>query len=314
MLGQKTVFLFYATRQRSNKEGQRRLTVIEVIDRKERVKRTKKNMTHRLFEGKEHASIYQQYRFTPPDEVKNIILEYLGRKKGQPHVRAVDLGCGTGQNSRLIAPHFQEVVGIDISECQLEEARGVLGYPNITYRVGTAEELPFSDCSVDLLTAASAAHWFDQSRFLAEASRVLKPRGCIALLGYSDHNTRLYYKDCGERLNKIYEEVKQELLPYTRDQVAIADGKLEELYSAISFPDKERIECIPVNSTISVRNLVGFIESLSMYQLYQAKNPRARGLLLNTQKRFLEEMGVTSPDTEMGIELDYFCVLASKPQ
>ncbi|XP_074550502.1 putative methyltransferase DDB_G0268948 [Halichoeres trimaculatus] len=272
-------------------------------------------MTHRLFEGKEHASIYQQYRFTPPDEVKNVILEYLDRKKGQPHVRAVDLGCGTGQNSRLIAPHFQEVVGIDISECQLEEARGVPGYPNITYRKGTAEDLPFPDCSVDLLTAASAAHWFDQSRFLAEASRVLKPQGCIALLGFTDCNTILFYKDCGERLNKIYEEVKQQLLPYTRDQVAIANGKLEELYSAIPFPDKERVECIPVNSTISVSNFVGFIESFSMYQLYQAKDFHcARNLLLNTQKRFLEEMGVTSADSEMGIKQEYFCVLASKPQ
>ena len=47
---------------------------------------------------------------------------------------AVDLGCGTGQNSRLLAPHFQEVVGIDVSKSQLEEARAVSGYPNITYR------------------------------------------------------------------------------------------------------------------------------------------------------------------------------------
>lgn len=37
-------------------------------------------MTYRLFEGKDHASIYQKYRFTPPDEVKNIILQYLDKK------------------------------------------------------------------------------------------------------------------------------------------------------------------------------------------------------------------------------------------
>lgn len=76
-----------------------------------------------------------------------------------------------------------------------------------TCRKGTAEELPFPDGSVDLITAASAAHWFDQSRFLAEASRVLKPRGCMALLSFSDTNTRLHYQDCGERLNHMYKEV-----------------------------------------------------------------------------------------------------------
>ncbi|XP_059199017.1 putative methyltransferase DDB_G0268948 [Centropristis striata] len=272
-------------------------------------------MAYPLFEGKNHASVYQKYRFTPPDEVKNIILQYLDKKKGQPHVLAVDLGCGTGQNSRILAPHFQEVVGMDISECQLEEARAVPGYPNITYRKGTAEELPFQDGSVDLLTAASAAHWFDQSRFLAEASRVLKPRGCMALLGYSDPNTRLRYQGCGERLNHICAEVREVLMPYTNNQVSVAEGKLEELFTAIPFTDKERIERIKVNSSISVRNLVGFIESWSMFQGYKKKDPQAaEELLLNTQKRFLEEMGVKSADTEIKQELEYFCVLASKPQ
>ncbi|XP_018537788.1 putative methyltransferase DDB_G0268948 [Lates calcarifer] len=272
-------------------------------------------MSYRLFEGKDHASIYQKYRFTPPDELKNIILQYLDKKKGQPHVLAVDLGCGTGQNSRLLAPHFREVVGIDISECQLEEARAVPGYPNITYRKGTAEELPFADGSVDLLTAASAAHWFEPSRFLAEAIRVLKPRGCIALLGFTDATTRFHYQDCGDRLNQIYEEVKQVLKPYTSNPVALSEGKLEKLYSAIPFPDKERIKSIQTKSFIPLRNLVGFIETWSMFQAYRRKDPQtANDLLLNTQKRFLEEMGVTSPDTEIRLEMEYFCVLASKPE
>lgn len=272
-------------------------------------------MTYRLFEGKVHASIYQQYRFTPPDELKNIILQYLDKKKGQPHVLAVDLGCGTGQNSRVLAPHFREVVGIDVSPSQLEEARAVPGHPNITYREGTAEELPFADGSVDLLTAASAAHWFDPPRFLAEATRVLKPRGCIALLGYSDYGTGFRYQNCGERLSHIYEEVRQLLRPFTSGPVAVADGKLEELYSAIPFPEKERIESIPVRSFIPVRNVVGFVESWSMFQTYRKSDPQnSHELLLNTQKRFLKEMGVSSPDTEIELEQEYFCVLASKPQ
>lgn len=79
-------------------------------------------------------------------------------------------------------------------------------------RKGTAEELPFPDGSVDLLTAATAAHWFDQSRFLAEAKRVLKPRGCIALLNSLASNTIIHYKTCGERLAHIYKEVDLNLL------------------------------------------------------------------------------------------------------
>ncbi|KAJ8012635.1 hypothetical protein DPEC_G00044940 [Dallia pectoralis] len=196
-------------------------------------------MTHRLFEEKHHASIYQKYRFVPPDEVRDIILQYLDRKKGRPHALAVDLGCGTGQNSRLFAPYFKEMVGIDISECQLEEAKTVPGFNNITYRKGTAEELPFPDGSVDLLTAASAAHWFDQQRFLMEATRVLKPHGCMALTCIAN-SLSLHYGSCGDRLTDIYNEVNKVLLPYTSTQVDVAYSKLEGLYAAIPFPDKER--------------------------------------------------------------------------
>lgn len=47
-------------------------------------------MTYRFFEGKDHASVYQKYRFTPPDELKNIILQYLDKKvRGQIHYISV---------------------------------------------------------------------------------------------------------------------------------------------------------------------------------------------------------------------------------
>ncbi|XP_056899209.1 putative methyltransferase DDB_G0268948 [Takifugu flavidus] len=269
---------------------------------------------YRLFDGKDHAFIYHKYRIPPPEEVKNLILQYLEKKKGQPHVLAVDLGCGTGQLSRVLAPHFQEVVGIDVSESQLEQARAVPGYPNITYREGSAEDLPVPDGSVDLLTASSAAHWFDQSRFLAEANRVLKVGGCIALLDYILSNSRLHYQDCGDRLTHIFKEVKQDLMPHTSSPVAASQSKLQDLFTAIPFPDKERIDAIRVNTSISVRDLTGLIETWSMFQTFKKKHPQeAEDLLISTQKRLLKEMGAMSLDTEIGHEMEYFCILASKP-
>ncbi|XP_037542250.1 putative methyltransferase DDB_G0268948 [Nematolebias whitei] len=271
-------------------------------------------MAYRLFEGKKHASIYQQYRFTPPAELKNVIIQYLDTKKGQPHELAVDLGCGTGQFTRLLAPHFKEVVGMDVSENQVDEARTVPGDPNVTYRQGTAEDLPFEDGTVDLLTAASAAHWFDKSKFLPEANRVLKPGGCIALLGFSDTNVRFNYKDCGDGITQIYQEVKQVLQPYTSNPVAVSEGKLQDLFSAIPYPEKRRMDNFPVKTLLSVRNLVGFIRTWSMFQTYEEKDPQgAEDLLANIQKRILDVMGVTSPDTEVERDWAYFCVLASKP-
>ncbi|XP_051566923.1 putative methyltransferase DDB_G0268948 [Myxocyprinus asiaticus] len=271
-------------------------------------------MTHRLFEERHHASLYQKYRFDPPDELKEIILKYLDKKKGLPHQLAIDLGCGTGQNSRLLAPHFRQVVGIDISESQLEEARAVPGFPNLSYRVGTAEQLPFPDGSVDLLTAASAAHWFDPKRFLKEAVRVLKPHGCLALFGFGD-NFKLHHESCSDQLNNIYEDVKQVLLPYTSSKVAVANTKLQDLFEAISFPDKERIELIPIKQQLTIKNIIGFFETFSMYQAYLRAEPNAAASLLErTTSRFLEEMNVSSTEAKLELTLEYFCVLACKPQ
>ncbi|KAJ8352857.1 hypothetical protein SKAU_G00243330 [Synaphobranchus kaupii] len=270
-------------------------------------------MTYRLFEEKHHASLYQRYRFVPPDAVKELILQYLDKKKGKL-VLAVDVGCGTGQNTRLLAPHFQEVVGIDISECQLEEARAVPGFPNATYRAGTAEDLPFPEGSVDLLAAASAAHWFHPQRFLGEVERILKPGGCVSLLGHSD-NLELQYGTCGDRLSCLYKEVREFLSPYASSQVAVANSRLQGLFDSIAFPDKERIENIATKICLSVRDLMGWIESFSYYQAYLRAEPEAATTLLkSTQDRFLEEMGVSSPDTMLEVELKYFCVLACKPQ
>ncbi|XP_067299990.1 putative methyltransferase DDB_G0268948 [Pseudorasbora parva] len=271
-------------------------------------------MTERMFEDKQHASLYQKYRFDPPDEVKELILQYLDKKKGKPHQLAVDVGCGTGQNSRALTPYFQQVVGIDVSESQVEEARAVLGLPNLSYRVGTAEELPFPDGSVDLLTAASAAHWFDTERFIKEAVRVLKPRGCLAFFGYGD-NESMPQESCGDRLNNIYEEVKQTLLPYTSSRVAVANSKLKALFEAIPFPDKERIEIIPVKLQLSIKNVIGFIQTFSMYQAYLRADPNAATALLEkTTSRILDEMKVSSTEAKVDFMMEYFCVLACKPE
>lgn len=79
-------------------------------------------------------------------------------------------------------------------------------------RQGPAEELPFGPGEVDLVTAMTAAHWFDRQKFLAEADRVLRPRGCLALLSYS-MDMELEYGDVSNQLNHICKEVRARVKP-----------------------------------------------------------------------------------------------------
>ncbi|XP_069052350.1 putative methyltransferase DDB_G0268948 [Lepisosteus oculatus] len=271
-------------------------------------------MAHRLFEGKEHASAYRKYRISLSEELVNCILTFLHEKKGKPFVLAVDVGCGSGQSTASLAPHFQEVVGTDISPAQLEEARGQSHPPNVSFRNCPAEELPLEDGCADLVTAVSAAHWFDRPRFLQEAHRVLKPRGCLALLNYST-DMELHYGDCSGRLIEVCREFYDALRPYRSPVLGSNSSTLyEEMYDSLPYPEKEWLNGITVRRFMPLSSYMGWIESFSSYQALLKEDPEAAGSLSNhIQDRLLEVMGVSSPDTVVEVAVRYLCVLACKP-
>ncbi|MBN3272899.1 UBE2F enzyme, partial [Polyodon spathula] len=55
------------------------------------------------------------------------------RQQEKPFLPAVDVGCGSGRGTIGLPPHFQKVVGIDVSEAQLEEARKEPGFTNVSF-------------------------------------------------------------------------------------------------------------------------------------------------------------------------------------
>jgi SAM-dependent methyltransferase len=97
---------------------------------------------------------------------------------------ALDVGCGTGQSTLALLTIAERVIGVDASEEMLGHAHQDSG---LTYIRAFAEELPFDNQSIDLLTVGLAYHWFEQARFLKQVTRVLKPNGWLAL--YNDYFT-----------------------------------------------------------------------------------------------------------------------------
>jgi SAM-dependent methyltransferase len=103
----------------------------------------------------------------------------------------LDVGCGPGTAARALAPQFVHVIGLDPSSGMINNALSLGGVSStsepIRFEISTAEDLglhlspPVGDSSVDLITVAAAAHWFDMPRFWPQAARVLKPGGTAAL-------------------------------------------------------------------------------------------------------------------------------------
>ncbi len=94
---------------------------------------------------------------------------------------AWDCATGSGQAALGLAPHFRRVVATDASA---EQIRHAALHPAIDYRVAPAEASGLAEHSIDLVTVAQAAHWFELPRFYTEVARVLKPGGVLALWGY----------------------------------------------------------------------------------------------------------------------------------
>lgn len=129
------------------------------------------------------AGDYARFRPTYAPAAIDALLEGL-----EPPVRALDVGCGTGISTRLLAARGARVVGVDPSHDMLEEARraprpvGAEGQGSVEYRLGTAESTGLPDASRDLVVCAQAFHWFDAARALPELHRVLLRGGRLALV------------------------------------------------------------------------------------------------------------------------------------
>ncbi|XP_078507141.1 putative methyltransferase DDB_G0268948 [Lissotriton helveticus] len=270
-------------------------------------------MTYRYYENKEHASLYRKYMIREPGEVQGLILSYLEKKKNHYEL-AVDIGCGTGESTRFLAAHFQKVVGIDISKAQIEEAKSVGAPSNVSYLVGSAENLPLEDSSVDLITTSVAAHWFNIEEFLRESDRVLKPNGCLAMYSLHPHYD-LYYKDCSELITDAFNEASNFLI-YNHGGGSVVEhmaSEYKQIFEAVHYADKTRVTKILLKRTISVAELMGFVESIGMFQNFFLKNPEdANEFLQQLQERILGIMGSSSAETELEIPNNYYCVLACK--
>ncbi|XP_066491021.1 putative methyltransferase DDB_G0268948 [Tiliqua scincoides] len=269
-------------------------------------------MATRLFEERGHVAFYQKYRFSPQENLQAAIFSYLEKKGANTFRLAVDVGCGSGQSTWVLASRFEKVVGTDISEAQIEAAKQAAHPPNISYLVCPAEDLPFEDASVDVITAFAAAHWFGVSRFMGEVDRVLKPSGCVAFSSYS-RDLRLLYKDCSEALTEIFKEALELLLPYTDEKLGIVEKEYQEIFDSLPFRDKERITDVFDKVPMSVADVMGFFQSFSMYQRFLKVQPEAaKSFLQQTEQRILEAMGISSRETQLELSMRQVCVLGCK--
>lgn len=177
--------------------------------------------------------------------------------------RALDVACGNGQAALGLAPHFEEVVATDGSQAQLDHA---VAHPKVHYRRALAEATGLEAGSVDLVTAAAGAHWFDLDRFFAEVRRVLRPGGVVALWTY-------------DGAPRVTPEVEAEI-QHLREHIAGSDWPpgfeyVRDGYRNLPFPF-EALEppALVASARWDVDTLLGHLRSWSAVQRHTQREGR----------------------------------------
>lgn len=171
-----------------------------------------------------------------------------------------DCATGNGQAAHLLSDYFTTVHATDINPSQLDYA---IQKENINYYVADECNAVLNDRSVDLITVATAIHWFDRKKFYKEVERVLKPDGILAIWGYTGKNVNPELDDV------LHLIIKKHLMPYYSERIQLAfDG-----YDAIDFP-YERIHTPSFKTQVdyTFHDLLDYILSWSSSQRYIQKN------------------------------------------
>jgi SAM-dependent methyltransferase len=191
----------------------------------------------------------------------------------------LDLGCGPGSLTVLLASHFGHATGLDADDEMLAEgARQAAraGLTNIDWLQLRAEDLPADLGPFRMVTLAQSFHWMDRARVARRLHRVLAPGGALVHLHATTHQGMAGEDPLSHPRpprGQIDELVKRYLGPRRRagkgtlPELPMPEperGQLEtETYGDAGFTDRRRIEVPGSAVERSTDDIVASVFSLS---------------------------------------------------
>lgn len=148
----------------------------------------------------------------------------------------LDIACGEGYGSAILAEAAIHVYGVDIAPDAIAHAQKRYQRSNLTFLTGACARIPVADQSVDLVVSfETIEHHFDHEAMLAEIKRVLRPGGVLVM---SSPDKREY----SERVNhanayhvkELYAEEFQRLVESYFAHAALLGQRV--LYASTIFP------------------------------------------------------------------------------
>jgi SAM-dependent methyltransferase len=129
------------------------------------------------------AAYYARGRMPYPQHLADVLRDELALDGTG---RLLDLGCGPGSLTLLLAPLFGEAVGVDADAGMIAEAER-RALPNCRFVHLRAEDLHTGLGRFRVATFAQSFHWMEQAVVAAKVSALLEPDGTLVYVSATTH-------------------------------------------------------------------------------------------------------------------------------
>lgn len=207
------------------------------------------------------AAYYATGRVAYPPELAAALVEGLGLDGTGV---LLDVGCGPGSLTLLLARHFARAIGVDADQAMIDEAvrrAAAQDVGNVTWRCLRAEELPADLLSVDVITFAQSFHWMDRPQVAAAARRLLRPGGALVHVSATTHRG---VTTGGQ--DPPWDAITDLIATYVGPRRAVPGdlpGNEDEIYRTAGFEDPRTIELPGRVVHRSTEDIVAAVYSLS---------------------------------------------------
>ncbi|WP_042262224.1 methyltransferase domain-containing protein [Paraburkholderia heleia] len=165
-------------------------------------------------------------------------------------LHVLDIACGEGYGSAILAKYAKAVTGVDISQEAVDHAVELYGnVSNLSFKQGSATEIPLADASVDAVVSfETLEHLTQHDEMLAEIHRVLKPGGFLILSSpnkqvYSDdrnfhnefHVRELYFEELDALVKRYFGGVTYYGQRLATSSVILPEDRQDAAYSALTL-------------------------------------------------------------------------------
>jgi ubiquinone/menaquinone biosynthesis C-methylase UbiE len=215
---------------------------------------------------------YVRYRPGYPAAVLQLLKEECGLTTDSV---IVDVASGTGIFTRMLLENGNRAIGVEPNPEMRHAGEELLAsYPRFTSVAGTAEDTTLPGRSVDIVTAAQAAHWFDREKARREFVRILKPRGWAVLI-WNERKTSS---------TPFLREYEQLLLSYATDYQEVRHERTTDEIAGFFAPSPFQLRVFSMSQEFDYSALEGRL--LSSSYTPQPDHPQYESMLRELQRIF----------------------------